>query len=67
MCAYDALIGAPEATLIDVAVLGTFDVVVTNSWGVYDPIDDVPPGSYIANPKHAFNIASACSFAPAPM
>ncbi len=87
MCAFDALIGAPEATLLDIAVLGPHPLpqllsnaiqaygillseirrkkfferykalVVTNSWGVYDPSDDVPAGSYTEDATHPFSIA----------
>lgn len=87
MCAFDALIGAPEATLLDIAVLGPhalpqllssaiaaygallaeirrkkfFDrykaLVVTNSWGIYDPADDIPDGSYTSDATHPFSIA----------
>lgn len=97
MCAYDALIAAPAATLVDVPILsnrtpggssmaGTLaaavlayahllarwsvafapgdlgkyrGLVVNNSWGIYDPSWDFPPGHrgrYIDNPKHPFNL-----------
>ncbi|HEV7426579.1 MAG TPA: S8 family serine peptidase [Thermoanaerobaculia bacterium] len=87
MCAFDVKIGAPDATLIDIAVLhpatltnllsdairayrhmldlivrgnlfGTFKaLVVTNSWGVFDPAADMPPPSnYIDNPAHPLNV-----------
>jgi subtilisin family serine protease len=87
MCAFDALISAQKATLIDIAVLGQKGgrtqllsnalqaygyllteitrkkllqryaaLVVTNSWGIYDPDDDVPSTSYTENPAHPFNI-----------
>lgn len=98
MCAYDALIAAPNATLLDYPVLlgqmpgsssvsGTLSVallayaqllvswavgfgagslaakytalVVNNSWGVYHPSWDFPPGHrgrYIDNPNHPFHL-----------
>lgn len=86
MCAYDALIAAPDATLLDYPILrasglsatlsnalqaltalkstlqglGPYSaVVVNNSWGVYNPLQDLPPGNpgrYIDNPKHPFNV-----------
>ncbi len=97
MCAYDALIAAPEATLVDVPILanptaggstmsGTLaaavlayshllarwgvafgpgdlgkyvGLVISNSWGVFDPSWDFPaghPGRYIDNPRHPFNL-----------
>jgi subtilase family protein len=97
MCAYDALIAAPSATLVDVPVLsnagpggstmaGTLaaavqayawllakwsvsfapgdlgkylGLVISNSWGVFDPSWDFPPGHpgrYIDNPNHPFNL-----------
>jgi hypothetical protein len=87
MCAFDVKIGAPDATLIDIAILhpatltnllsdaikayrhladliktqnlfGTFKaLVVTNSWGVFDPATDMPaPSNYIDNPAHPFNV-----------
>jgi len=86
MCAFDVKIGAPDATLIDVAVLrpltlnnllsdailayrhlldliqkknlfGTFKaLVVTNSWGVFDPSTDIPLGSYTDTPTHPFTV-----------
>ena len=96
MCAYGALIAAPEATLLDYPILnhpdplggsilgGTLSnalsayshllgwwavalgasrslyraLVVSNSWGVYNPSWDFPPGHpgrYIDNPAHPFN------------
>jgi hypothetical protein len=94
MCAYDALIAAPKATLLDIAILigrplGDHTVqatigaamqaylsliqkwvfqpiagiappypalVINNSWGIYHPSLDSPPGSprYIDNPHHPF-------------
>jgi subtilase family protein len=97
MCAYDALIAAPAATLVDVPILanptsggstmaGTLaaavsayshllarwgvafaagdlakyaGLVVSNSWGVFDPSWDFPPGHpgrYIDNAHHPFNL-----------
>jgi subtilisin family serine protease len=97
MCAFDALIAAPNATLLDYPVLvtpaqggstmsGTVGVallayaqlvvgwavafaaggtqkysglVVSNSWGVYHPSWDLPPGHrgrYIDNPNHPFHL-----------
>ncbi|MFN4275114.1 MAG: S8 family peptidase [Ferrovibrio sp.] len=97
MCAYDALIAAPQATLVDIPVLRsqspggaaisgtlgealqafswllskravTFDpgglggykaLVVNNSWGMYQPSWDFPPGHpgrYADNPNHPFNL-----------
>jgi hypothetical protein len=97
MCAYDALIVAPSATLVDVPILsnptaggstmgGTLaaavlayahllakwsvsfapgdlgkylGLVISNSWGVFDPSWDFPPGHpgrYIDNPNHPFNL-----------
>jgi hypothetical protein len=89
MCAYDALIAAPKASLLDVAIMaaavGTFaallsdavqayahlrsvldampadgkHLVVSNSWGIFDPAWDFPvgsPGNYSDNPAHPFNI-----------
>jgi hypothetical protein len=97
MCAYDALIAAPAATLVDVPILsnptpggsimaGTLaaavqayshllakwsvsfapgdlgkylGLVISNSWGVFDPSWDFPPGHsgrYIDNPNHPFNL-----------
>lgn len=93
MCAFDALIAAPRATLVDVAVLasrrpggsamdgllsdavlgyshlirlmrslgrpGDFhSLVVSNSWGMFQPSWDFPPGhpgNYSDNPAHPFN------------
>jgi subtilisin family serine protease len=93
MCAYDLGIAAPEATLLDHAVLlsktpgatqmqGLLSdavrsysqlralllgndgapLVVTNSWGVFDPAWDFPaghPGNYTDNPSHPFNLIVA--------
>lgn len=97
MCAYNVLVAAPKATLLDYAVLmsrapggstaaATVSVallayahlisgwavafaaggpqkynalVVNNSWGVYHPSWDFPPGHrgrYIDNPNHPFNL-----------
>lgn len=94
MCAFDALIAAPDATLLDFPILAasapggsvsgrtlagavqayaqllTFwavafagggprysALVVTNSWGIYHPSWDFPPGHrgrYVDNPNHPF-------------
>lgn len=97
MCAFDALIAAPNATLLDFPILSLAGsggsaisgvlsaallayaqvlsswavtktgsdlsqyvaVVLTNSWGVYNPSWDFPaghPGRYIDNPNHPFNL-----------
>jgi hypothetical protein len=97
MCAYDALIAAPKATLVDFPILsnnapggsivsGTLSVallgfsqllaswavafasgglnkykglVVNNSWGIFHPSWDFPPGHpgrYCDNPNHPFNL-----------
>jgi subtilisin family serine protease len=92
MCAFDAGIAAPEAVLVDHAVLlsrtqgptptaGFLSdaliaysrlqrllaslsgderrLVVSNSWGMYDPDWDFPvghPGNYSDNPRHPFNV-----------
>lgn len=94
MCAYDALIAAPKATLIDFPILlsntaggSTMDgylsdalqafstlaaymrqpeeerdyksLVVNNSWVMYHPSWDFPPGHpgrYADNPNHPFNL-----------
>jgi len=90
MCAFDAGIAAPEATLLDYAILlsrttggfagllsdavlaydklrqllagsttGRRALVVTNSWGLFDPAFDFPvghPGNYSDNPRHPFNL-----------
>jgi len=98
MCAYDALVAAPKATLLDVAMLiarppGEHKVkatisaamqaywplvynwaigpllgqpkpnykalVVSNSWGIYHPSLDFPPGHpqrFIDNPNHIFRL-----------
>ena len=89
MCAYDALIAAPNAALLDVpimaAAVGTFAallsdavlayahlrsvldampadgkrLVISNSWGIFDPNWDFPvgsPGNYSDNPAHPFNV-----------
>lgn len=95
MCAFDAGIAAPRATLLDHAVLlsqtpGTTvmagllsdavlaysklrntltsmpaakrAMVVSNSWGMFSPAWDFPPGhpgNYSDNPNHPFNIIVA--------
>lgn len=95
MCAYDVGIAAPEATLLDYAVLlseatgatamsGLLSdavlayskllgivqsqpasrrrLVVSNSWGMFDPAWDFPvgnPGNYSDNPAHPFNVIVA--------
>jgi subtilisin family serine protease len=95
MCAYDAGIAAPKATLLDYAVLlsrtpgstvmaGLLSdavlaysklrtilnampssrraMVVSNSWGMFSPTWDFPPGhpgNYSDNPNHPFNIIVA--------
>ena len=95
MCAYDAGIAAPAATLLDCAVLlsktpgqtvmaGLLSdavrayshlltflnatpaksrrLVVSNSWGMFSPSWDFPPGhpgNYSNNPAHPFNIIVA--------
>ncbi len=95
MCAFDAGIAAPRATLLDYAVLlsetpGTTvmagllsdavlaysklrsilssmpsakrAMVVSNSWGMFSPAWDFPPGhpgNYSDNPNHPFNIIVA--------
>lgn len=94
MCAYDVLLLAPNAVLLDFAVLRSTrrggsvmdgllsdaiqaygillnqallpaaerpyqSLVVSNSWGVFHPSWDFPPGNvmrYIDNPQHPFNI-----------
>ncbi|MEV0386522.1 S8 family serine peptidase [Nonomuraea sp. NPDC050643] len=89
MCAFDALIAAPKATLLDIPVLLTREstiagllsdaiaayahlngviqampddsrsLVVTNSWGLFSPDTDFPPGhpgNYSDNPAHPFNV-----------
>ena len=88
MCAYDAGIMAPRATLLDHAVLAPGAgsttallsdavrsysrlrstlaampdddrrMVVSNSWGMFSPASDFPPGhpgNYSDNPNHPFN------------
>ncbi len=96
MCAFDALVVAPAATLLDYPIYGRDapggsvasgtigtalqafaslltswrvafapgglwkyrGLVVNNSWGIYDPDWDFPPGHpgrYIDNPVHPFN------------
>ena len=95
MCAYDVGIAAPQATLLDHALLlsgrqGTTvmagflsdgllsyaklrrvlltvpvarrAMVITNSWGMFDPAWDFPvghPGNYSDNARHPFNIIVA--------
>jgi hypothetical protein len=100
MCAYDALIAAPDATLLDFPILrsnvsggsamagalstalitfsqllaswavtfgagglGNYDaLVVNNSWGIFHPSWDFPPGHpgrYCDNPNHPFNLIAA--------
>ncbi len=88
MCAYDAGIAAPAATLLDHAVLRSSSfssqlsdailsysrllafmrnqshraLVVSNSWAMFDPAWDFPPGhpgNYSHNPAHPFNIIVA--------
>jgi hypothetical protein len=95
MCAYDVGIAAPNATLLDYAVLlsktpgatvmagllsdavlaysklltlitampaKTKALVVSNSWGMFDPKWDFPvghPGNYSDNPAHPFNVIVA--------
>ena len=92
MCAYDALIAAPKATLLDFPILQSQTpggsvmagflsdallaysflhttmkkstwkfkgLVINNSWGMYHPSWDFPPGHpgrYSDNPNHPFNI-----------
>lgn len=96
MCAFDALIAAPRATLLDFPILATSAaggavtgstlsvamqafqqlwtswavafapggvhrfgaLVINNSWGIYHPSWDFPPGHpgrYVDNPDHPFN------------
>jgi hypothetical protein len=93
MCAFDALLAAPKADLLDHAVLRStrrggsvmdgvlsdavqsysvllklmqlsdeerffHSLVVTNSWGMFHPSWDFPPGNpgrYFDNPRHPFN------------
>jgi len=95
MCAFDVGIAAPQATLVDHAVLlstqegqtvmegllsdavHSFSVlrakiesmsqeeralVISNSWGVFDPGWDFPtnhPSNYTDNPRHPFNLIVA--------
>src|SRR5438067_10215656 len=91
MCAFDVGIAAPNATLLDFAILaGATSIagalsdavaaygrllgllrdeqaalpalVVTNSWGVFDPGTDFAVGSpsnYTDNPRHPFNVIVA--------
>jgi len=95
MCAYDGMIAAPKATLLDHAVLlsttsgatrmaGLLSdavlayqklrtivtatpaskraMVVSNSWGMYTPDWDFPPGhpgNFSDNPAHPFNLMVA--------
>jgi subtilisin family serine protease len=95
MCAFDAGIAAPAATLLDQAILlsttpgatvmaGLLSdavlsygqlrtilqgmsaakraMVVSNSWGMFSPASDFPPGhpgNYSDNPNHPFNLIVA--------
>jgi subtilisin family serine protease len=95
MCAFDAAIAAPGATVLDHAVLlsttpgvtqmsgllsdavlsyqklravlmamptAKRSMVVSNSWGMFSPGSDFPPGNpgnYSDNPNHPFNIIVA--------
>jgi len=95
MCAYDAGIAAPAATLLDYAVLlsktpgattmsgllsdavlayshlrtilnampaASRAMVISNSWGMFAPAWDFPPGhpgNYSDNPNHPFNVMVA--------
>src|SRR6266498_3250483 len=76
MCAFDVGIAAPEATLLDYAVLAYSKLlgiiqaqpasrrrlVVSNSWGMFDPVWDFPvghQGNYSDNPAHPFNVIVA--------
>jgi subtilisin family serine protease len=95
MCAFDAGIAAPEATLLDYSVLlsttpgatamsgllsdavSAYDklrtilnampaasraMVISNSWGMFSPTWDFPPGhpgNYSDNPNHPFNVMVA--------
>lgn len=97
MCAFDVLIGAPRATLLDFPILAASApggstvgrtlstamlafsqlltgwavafapggvskyqaLVVNNSWGIYHPSWDFPPGHrgrFVDNPQHPFNL-----------
>jgi len=97
MCAYDVLLAAPNATLLDFPILASSapggavvgrtlsvamtafsqlftnwgvafapggvskyaGLVVNNSWGIFHPSWDFPPGHrgrYIDNPRHPFNL-----------
>ncbi|NJP91091.1 S8 family peptidase [Nonomuraea sp. FMUSA5-5] len=91
MCAFDTLIAAPKATLLDIPVLlsrkpgptadgllsdavaayshlatvleampaDSRSLVVSNSWGLFSPDMDFPPGhpgNYSDNPAHPFNV-----------
>jgi hypothetical protein len=94
MCAFDAAIAAPDATLLDFAILQStrrggsvmdgilsdavqaygvllnmmlladderpfHSLVVSNSWGMFHPSWDFPPGHpgrYADNPNHPFNV-----------
>ncbi|GAA4982766.1 subtilisin family serine protease [Nonomuraea thailandensis] len=91
MCAFDTLIAAPKATLLDIPVLlsrrpgptadgllsdavaayshlravlqampaDSRSLVVSNSWGLFSPDMDFPPGhpgNYSDNPAHPFNL-----------
>lgn len=100
MCAFDVLIAAPKAALLDFPILAASSpggnivgrtigtamqafsqlltgwavsfapggvskyqgLVVNNSWGVYHPSWDFPPGHrgrYVDNPQHPFNLIVA--------
>ncbi|MEV0160367.1 subtilase family protein [Nonomuraea fuscirosea] len=91
MCAFDVLLAAPKATLLDIPVLlsrqpgagvdgllsdavaayahlgsvirampaESRSLVVSNSWGLFSPDMDFPPGhpgNYSDNPAHPFNV-----------
>ncbi|WP_043619548.1 S8 family serine peptidase [Nonomuraea candida] len=89
MCAFDALLAAPKATLLDIPILlsrqdgvdgllsdavaayahlnnvlrampaDSRALVVSNSWGLFSPRMDFPPGhpgNYSDNPAHPFNV-----------
>ncbi|MEW9554667.1 S8 family serine peptidase [Nonomuraea sp. NPDC050783] len=89
MCAFDVLLAAPKATLLDIPILlsqqgsvqgllsdavaayshlrGVLNamseehraLVVSNSWGLFSPLGDLPPGhpgNYSDNPSHPFNL-----------
>ncbi|MFB4284245.1 S8 family serine peptidase [Nonomuraea sp. MTCD27] len=89
LCAFNALIAAPKATLLDIPIMQTRKttvtgllsdavaayahlwqvlmnlpeasrtLVVSNSWGLNNRNDDLPPGhpgNYAGNPMHPFNV-----------